>query len=349
MKKNTENYYIDFYRFIFSFIILMYHSWIFTGEYGLGYFNSGYYGVDFYFIVTGYLMMNSIKKLGNINENITKMTFKYISNKFLKLLPALIITFFVGCILVYGKELFSIKLIFSNKIWGELLQLGIFGYELSINSSWWYISAMFVVLLILYPLALKFKNSYIYYIAPLLLLLSLMIINYYHININDPMPVTLFFRNGFYKGLIFIILGNISYVCTEKIKSLTISKIKKIVLTFIETTFYIILILNMHFAFLDSILIAILFLICISLTFSNQTLISKYFKSNLWKKIGSIGFYMYLCQISIRTFLLKYIEHNYHHILLNYAILTMIISLILYFIIEKLLKKKLLPLFKKMI
>lgn len=60
--ESQENYYIDFLRFLFSISILCYHSWIFTGVFGNGLFNAGCYGVDFYFIVTGYLMMNSISK-----------------------------------------------------------------------------------------------------------------------------------------------------------------------------------------------------------------------------------------------------------------------------------------------
>ena len=58
MKKEGQNYFIDFLRFVFSVGILLYHSWSFTGEFGKGLFNAGYLGVDFFFIVTGYLMIN---------------------------------------------------------------------------------------------------------------------------------------------------------------------------------------------------------------------------------------------------------------------------------------------------
>jgi peptidoglycan/LPS O-acetylase OafA/YrhL len=62
MKEKQENYFIDFLRFVFSVCIVFYHSWMFAGEFGKGIFNYGYLAVDFYFIVTGYLMINSMSK-----------------------------------------------------------------------------------------------------------------------------------------------------------------------------------------------------------------------------------------------------------------------------------------------
>lgn len=61
-KETNYNYIIDALKFVFSFIIVIYHSWCFSGTWGNGYFQYGFLAVDFYFIVTGYLMMNSINK-----------------------------------------------------------------------------------------------------------------------------------------------------------------------------------------------------------------------------------------------------------------------------------------------
>ena len=115
IKKNTENYYIDFLRFIFSFIILFYHSWLFTGNFGNGLFNAGYYGVDFYFIVTGYLMMNSISKKKEGKDTL-KSTFQYIYNKFKRLFLSLILCFLIRIIFTYGRKCLDIILVLLNII-----------------------------------------------------------------------------------------------------------------------------------------------------------------------------------------------------------------------------------------
>ena len=342
IKKNTENYYIDFLRFIFSFIILFYHSWLFTGNFGNGLFNAGYYGVDFYFIVTGYLMMNSISKKKEGKDTL-KSTFQYIYNKIKRLFPSLIVCFLVGIIFAYGRNVLDIRLLLSNRIIGELLQLGIFGYDMTINVSWWYISAMLFVLMFLYPLAKKYKGKYIYYICPLILFITLGLIRKLDININDPLCWTFIFRNGFYKALIFIILGNISFELSKKIQKQKFNKKQKIIITIVETLIYLLLILSMHFDYFGSILMALLFTINIAITFSNQSLTSDLFKSSFWTKLGKFGFYIYLTHMSIRVYLSRHNHYRYRIMLLYFCLISIVVSAFCYFIVEVLfvkLKKK---------
>ena len=81
-----------------------------------------------------------------------------------------------------------------------------------LNTATWYISSMMIALFILYPLARKYKDNYIYIIAPAILLFVLTFTNSNHIYITDPVTVTVFGQNGLYKALIFIIIGNIKII-----------------------------------------------------------------------------------------------------------------------------------------
>ena len=342
MGNKQENYFIDFLRFLFSLSILFYHSWVFAGAYGNGIFSYGYLAVDFYFIVTGYLMINSIyknkkSKLSTLNES-----FNFIYKKVKKLFPSLLVTFIIGIVFVYGRSVFSdYELLLSNKLLPELFQLGIFGYDLSVNSSWWYISAMIFVLMLVYPLATKYKKEYCVYIAPLIIVFTLGIVNMYKININNPLGITLLLRNGFYKALIFIPLGNISYVLSNKIKDKNLSKYKSILLSVFEIVIYVILLLNLNRLHMGTFLYAVLLMINISITFSNVTIPSKIFKHSIWKKIGNYGFYIFLCNISIRTYMLKNYMHlnlTYNQLLICFVTITCITSLVIYLIVEILLK-----------
>lgn len=337
-RSNQENYCIDFFRFIFSFIILFYHSWTFTGVYGSGFFNYGFYAVDFYYIVTGYLMMNSIYKKTDKYDNLGKETFNFIYRKIKKLLPAMLLTFVIGIFFVYGKN-FDIKILFSDGIIGELFQLGILGYDMPLNSSWWYISAMIIALMILYPLARKDKEKYTYYTAPLILIIALMLIKKNGIWINDPMNSHFFFRNGFYKAIIFIILGNLSYELSIKIKNKNYSGKKCILFSIVEPLIYILLIYNMHYNVIGTIIEALLFTFVVALTFSNITISKKIFKSSIWKKLGTFGFYMYLCQISIRTYLLRHNTHPYNEMIIRYLLISLAVTIIVYIFVEIILKK----------
>ena len=343
MSNNKENYFIDFLRFIFSLCILFYHSWIFSGTFGNGILNNGYLAVDFYFIVTGYLMINSIYNHKNNNLSVLKDSFNFVHRKIKKLLPALVATFLVGVLFVYGKSILSDpKILLSNQLWPELFQLGILGYPLSVNSSWWYISAMIFVIALLYPFATKYKENYCKYICPLVIIFTLGLVNVCKININDPLTISFFLRNGFYKALIFIPLGNISYIITDILKRKNFSKYKIILLSLIEIILYVAIVLNMQYLFIGTFLCAILLALNISLTFSNVTLAPKIFKHTIWKKLGNYGFYIFLCNISIRTYMLrKYADLGltYKQLLFRFLIITCITSLILYIIVEIVYKK----------
>ena len=84
MKENNYNYFIDFLKFIFSIIIVIYHAWVFAYSYDVAPFKAGYLAVDFYFIVSVYLMMKSIQKEIVPNKMIGIETMKFIYNKIKK-------------------------------------------------------------------------------------------------------------------------------------------------------------------------------------------------------------------------------------------------------------------------
>lgn len=341
MKKQEQNYLIEFLRFIFSVAILLYHSWLFIGIYGEGLAKRGYLGVDFYFIVTGYLMLNSLNKnkTKNKSKSILSESLEFVWLKLKRIIPALIVTFGIGLLFVFEGNILDYHNLTSNNVMGELFQLSILGYPLPINSSWWYLSAMFIVLLLLYPLAKKYKKDYTKFIAPVILLTTLGIVRSKGIAVNDPLPITFFLRNGFYKGVIFIILGNFAYEISNYIKNFKVSKKMSIFLTIIELGTYLFLIMNLQHAVVDTIIFAVILTLNVALTFSNITCSKNIFKSSIWKKLGTFGFYMYLCQISIRTYMMRYITHIYKIDLIKYIIITLVTSIIIYILVEIVYKK----------
>ena len=332
-----QNYFIDFLRFVFSICILFYHSWVFAGEFGNGIFNYGFLAVDFYFIVTGYLMMMSIYNMKS-HTTILNDSFIFMYKKIKRLFPSLVAAFLVGIVFVYG---FDIWVIFSDKVLPELFQLGIFGYELSINSSWWYISAMIFSMALLFPIAIKYKDDYCKYIAPLIIVFTIGFIKMNNIIINDPVNISYFLRNGFYQALVFIPIGNVVYSITKSIKN---KEINMNILSGIEIFLYIVLILNMHYYFMNRFLFVVLLALNIALTFSNRTFLSKIFKHSFWKKLGEYGFYIYLCNISIRTFMIReYLNRGftYSELFIKFVILSCMTALFLYIGVEIIYKKML--------
>jgi len=193
---NKRNYYVDFLKLIFSIIIVYYHSWMFNGNYS--YFERGFYAVDFYFIITGFLFIKSLEKIYNkkTKEPIGLLNIKFIFKKIKDILPSIIFVFIIGYFLVFRRSSFDYNVIFSNNIITEFLSLGFLGNGMAINSACWYVSVMVVVLFILFPIVYKYKKNFNYLISPLIIFFSIGICNYFNIYINSPLERGYIFING---------------------------------------------------------------------------------------------------------------------------------------------------------
>lgn len=337
-----RNYYIDFLKFIFSIIIVFYHSWVFTGVFGNGYFNRGYFAVDFYFIVTGYLFVKSVEKLRKkkSKENIGKLDLKFVWSRLKPLLPAIILITVLGYVILHYNNILDYQLLFSDQTVSEILFLGFIGNGMSINVGLWYVSAMLILFFLLFPLIYKYQKTYIYYIAPIIIFLTLGLVGLTGININDPVPRRFLFIDGFYKGLIFMNIGVLAYEFSNFLKDKKMSKKQKIGITILETIIYLFLLLNMHYNVSGSYMIAILFFFGIAITFSNQSYTMNIFKDNIFQKLGKFGFLLYLTNIPIRNFIVMHYQESYWKLLLLYWTLTIMVALIAYWVSEIFLKKQ---------
>lgn len=336
-KENDYNYFIDFIKFIFSIIIVLYHTWMFSEGYGHGLFNYGYLAVGFYFIVTGYLMSQSLSKEKKVNEKIGIKTLKFLYKKIASIFPYILFSFIVGTLIIYKNETFSFEFLTKNYIVAELLQFGILGFRFAINSPTWYISAMLVSLAILYPLALKYKDNYNTLIAPLLLILVLGICYSFDIAIDSPLENDFIFLNGLYKGFIFTLLGNISYTITNWLKKINFKRTGKVLLTIIEFVLLICLICTMHFNFMGTIMFALMLLILVIIAFSGKSYSNKLFSLPFYKTLGKFGFIMYLNNLYFRTAINhSTLSFRYRNFIILYVGLTVALSLLAYYLVPTL-------------
>lgn len=333
-KENDYNYFIDFIKFIFSLIIVLYHTWVFSYGYGYGLFNYGYLAVGFYFIVTGYLMMQTLEKEKNSKEKIGIRTIKFIRKKIGGIFPYILFSFIVGSIIIYAEDCLNLSFWLKNNMIAEIAQIGILGFKFSINGATWYISAMLVALSFLYPLAIKFKDNYYTLIAPLLLLFFMWLVYSFGIKIDSPTEINFIGFNGLYKSFIFLLLGNISYFVTKKLKSISFNKTGKIVLTIIEVFLLINLICTMHFYMFGTITFAVMTLLLVVITFSGKSYSKEIFNKPFYKKLGTFGFIMYLNNMYFRSAIRhSTLSFRYRNFIILYVGLTVAMSLLAYYLV----------------
>lgn len=169
--KNKRNGSIDFWKFVFAVVIVIFHGKSF-GVKEKAYFQGGYIGVEFFFIVSGFLMANSAERNRVANEALSlgKDTFLFMKKKIVGLMPNIYVAWVIGFIVEHIGE-FSVKGMLEDAFcsMGELLFLTESGFkEYTANSVCWYISAMLIAMLLLYPLMRRYQDTFFYIIAPLL-------------------------------------------------------------------------------------------------------------------------------------------------------------------------------------
>lgn len=159
---------LDILKFIFSLLIVFSHG-IFLADTQNGdklLFGHALVGVEFFFIVSGYFLVQTY-----YNRNLSG--FEFIKKKLSNLFPY----FFTSFIFCFFTWLYFFSL--SNpgrwklgatvlkSVW-ELLWMSSSGVSTAgVNGTWWFLSAMLFAEWLLYPIISKYEKSYVTYWGPL--------------------------------------------------------------------------------------------------------------------------------------------------------------------------------------
>lgn len=318
-QKSKRNGKIELLRFIFCILILFFHCDVDMFEvsknfnHGFSFFRHGYVGVEFFFIVTGYLMVKSSLSKRRVNTPIGKDTVNFLAGKVTAIMPAHIPAFLVTFIVICFDE----KLTGSGILKRLLDALPNFFFVSRTGLPYkdvigveWYISTMMVALLILYPLLKRFKKTFTMVIAPII---SIFIIGYICHKYDDAFSGVkawdVFCTKSTLRAIAIISLGAFCYSFAERIKQWKLKKSDIVFLTVLEAVCYILIFyyavsqLGLKY---DGIF-AFIMALAVSLSFSEVTLTSKLFNNNLCYYLGKLSLPIYLCQDMFR----KIVNHNY--------------------------------------
>jgi len=218
---------IDFYRFLFSLVVALLHYRGYSpfGESPTAFYG-GYLAVEFFFILSGYFIMDHIEReFGTFApriapEDVPERTLHFFVERFKRLFPdyALALLLVLLFEVVINHSL-SVKQVLIDGGW-EFLMVQCFGFPYH-NYTLWYCSALLFASVFVYFLVLRFGKGYIYLGAPVVILsvVGFFLRKVGHIDVGSSINIGLLW-DGFYRAVAEIGLGCICYCIVEKLRSI---------------------------------------------------------------------------------------------------------------------------------
>ncbi|MBQ9086418.1 MAG: hypothetical protein IJY47_04445 [Clostridia bacterium] len=285
---------IDYLKFLFSIVILLYH-------YGL-FFQSGYIVVEGFFMITGYLMMVSLSKGSSEGELSEDSTAKFVLHKykavFLPLLFSAISGFLIYEGLIYDHELTFTARCFPLLLF-EVIPLQMAGFEgMWTTGVSWYLSAMLLGIAILHPFAKKAPLRFGCTAAPVIALLGYGLLSHRYGHLDVPNLWILDLVNtGLLRGIAGLCGGFVLYFLVSRGKG-GVTLPRRILYSLSELGGWYVLIRTMAHPkeeriFSDFILTAVIFLI-LYMILSGKTFFSLLPSSRLSRVLATVSTYIYL-------------------------------------------------------
>lgn len=241
LQSSRRNYQVDFLKFILALLVLFSHTSSFIGEntsLSVGWVeNFGFWSVHWFFIISGFLMVNSYFKKQDPSDKPGISSLKFVLRKF----KNIALPFGIAWVINYSfKYVYVYKLPLSINNFAKLIptmflvqQGGVVGFD---DGVIWYISAMLICLLPLYYMLCKNSDFFIYVFAPFAaLLLYGYTYNSGHVLMNIYYD---FYKGGLLRALFGILFGVVAWIFYDKIKKLEENRKNAVILTIIEIFIY---------------------------------------------------------------------------------------------------------------
>ena len=316
MTTSKKNGRVELLRFVFALGILFFHihkRFIEEGEVlelgnsGLNFFARGYIGVEFFFLVSGYLLAASaFFKQDDESLPIGSETALMMKKKFWNIFPyhlfATMLTIIVNAYFLEKTALARFQYVVDS--WASIFFLQVFGFDSTwVNKLTWYLDVWLMVTFLFYYFLRKHYDVFVKIVCPMLALFILGYMAHEYDGIAGIDGWTGMFYKCFLRGLSEMALGCTTYSLTRRINQYQFTKAGKRLLAFVEVICYILVFIysctemDVKYSF------PVIFVmwIAVILTFSNINPVHEVFDNPIFGKLGKASLLIYLNQFySIR-------------------------------------------------
>lgn len=232
----TRSAELDVWKFILSIVIVILHSEYLPVKVDQVYFHGGSIFVEFFFIVSGYLMAQSAEKRKNY-QNLLQETSTFLRRKISSIYPYLLCAFIPALVIKTAYHGMGVLALVKNacKGIGELLLLKSTGLTGPVfNAPTWYLSAMILSMAVLYPLILRFGDFFKRIVCPLIAFFLLGYLARKYVHFRTPDVWDGMFEKGMIRGFAEVALGVYCYEIGKLISHIQFTKFSKIIFALVE-------------------------------------------------------------------------------------------------------------------
>ena len=220
MSKNSHNNSaVELLRFVFFLLIVSYHfssHYLYYDE-SINLFCRGYLADEFFFLITGFYLAHTALKT---DKNPIIFGFSSVFERIKKIAIPYYLSWFLCFI---GKNYVNVQLgsednnIFDNFMnsFYELFFLKMFGFQKGFYSNVlsWFFSAVLIVSLIISPLIVKFKKTFLLYVAPVIAIAAygILSLDYDYLHSPGKLIQNTFLMRGLVRAFAAMSLGCFIY------------------------------------------------------------------------------------------------------------------------------------------
>lgn len=306
MSRHTNRNALDFLKFVFSIMIVLFHSRMMTNNMMERIVINGGAGVEFFFMVSGCLMCaSSARRPATGNTGLDTVQFMW--NKICRLMPNFLVAYVIAFIVYhYNADIRSIRKIIIDAIKSipELLFIKNSGIRFpSYNGPTWYISAMLLNMLVLYPLLRRFNDSF-YVMAAALMLFILGYFFQTQGTLSNLENWNGWILRGTVRGTAGLCAGCLCYKAGTALGRYSLTLPGKAVFTVIEWGGYI-AVFALCCKYLSSpwdYLIFLLLMVSFTITYANISFDERIFNAGIFRWLGTYSYSLYLGHSCWREF-----------------------------------------------
>lgn len=308
---------IDFMRFVFAIGIVLGHA-----EVIYDIVPNGWIGVEFFFLVTGWLMASKAARTDDkLSFSLVK---RFIKRKILAFYPEAIIALLLGGMtyVLFFPQNIIMQVKFMCHVMLDALMLQIIIAHASLPGGvMWYLSAMIFGAAVIFPLLIKYPHKYLKYFFFISISLYIFIGAMYGTISRVWEPIYGQFGHiGLLRGIADMMLGCVAYKMSFFLRDMKQNvNLNASILGWIEIVSYMLVILLSMTHLLQSLwdYVALIFLfIAVVISFSEKSSIYGIFQHNWVRFLGGYSLNIYLVHITLSVIAISLKDYFQSQILL---------------------------------